>query len=153
MFEIRANVLRPVSEFIRLDLPTLDLPANATSFNSLNGIVSMDVAPTKKVHSWANKIRPSSMAGYSFSLKLLELAGLTMMAVFYYAGFWGHVIFVGLSVETRIISILRFFTFILRAGLFTFILRAGLFSFFLRAGRRFSATNRHAGATHNNVLL
>lgn len=84
------------------------------------------------------------MAGYSFSLKLLELAGLTMMAVFYYAGFWGHVIFVGLSVETRIISILRFFTFILRAGPFGFI---------LRAGRRFSATNGYTGATHNNVLL
>ena len=50
VLDIRANVLRPVSEFIRLDLPTLDLPANATSFNPLKGIVSIDVAPTTKVH-------------------------------------------------------------------------------------------------------
>jgi hypothetical protein len=56
-------------------------------------------------------------------------------------------------VETRIISILRFFTFILRAGPFSFILRAGPFGFILRAGRRFSATNGYTSATHNNVLL
>ena len=40
--EVRASALRPVSALIRLDLPTLERPANATSTPAIGGSVSIE---------------------------------------------------------------------------------------------------------------
>src|SRR5579859_3121241 len=62
VFDVRASVLRPVSALIRLDLPTLERPANATSGRPVGGIVSSFVEPLVKPHSAANSRRPRSIA-------------------------------------------------------------------------------------------
>src|SRR6201746_681760 len=46
--EVRASALRPVSALIRLDLPTLERPAKATSMPAIGGSVSIEGEAQKK---------------------------------------------------------------------------------------------------------
>src|SRR5215472_4831054 len=58
--EVRASALRLVSALIRLDLPTLERPANAISTPSAGGSVTYEPAAVRKRHSAANSLRPVS---------------------------------------------------------------------------------------------
>src|SRR5690348_14990997 len=58
--EVRASELRPVSALIRLDLPTLERPANAISMPRILGSDSSELAAVAKSHGCANKRRPAS---------------------------------------------------------------------------------------------
>src|SRR6476620_804337 len=60
--EVRASALRPVSALIRLDLPTLERPANATSMLAIGGSVSIDGEAQTNFHSPAKSFRPSSIS-------------------------------------------------------------------------------------------
>src|SRR5580704_918698 len=62
VFEVRANARRPVSALIRLDLPTLERPANAISGAPIGGTDSIDPAAEMKSHAPANNSRPASIS-------------------------------------------------------------------------------------------
>ena len=77
-FEARARYFWPTSPLIRLDLPTLERPAKATSGRSADGMVSIRTAPIMNETGWAKNTRavsicssvksaaPGSMTGGSF---------------------------------------------------------------------------------------
>src|SRR5580704_4515872 len=65
--EVRARALRPVSALIRLDLPTLERPANATSMLAIGGSVSIEGEAQTNCHSPANSLRPCSISFASVS--------------------------------------------------------------------------------------
>src|SRR5215471_12799418 len=60
--EVRASALRLVSALIRLDLPTLERPANAISTPAMAGSDSNDAAADRNRHSAANSLRPVSLS-------------------------------------------------------------------------------------------
>src|SRR5215470_16136640 len=60
--EVRASALRLVSALMRLDLPTLERPANAISTPAMAGSDSNDAAADRKRHSAANILRPVSLS-------------------------------------------------------------------------------------------
>src|SRR5580704_10065915 len=62
VFEVRASARRPVSALIRLDLPTLERPANAISGAPIGGTESSPPAAEIKSHAPANKRRPASIS-------------------------------------------------------------------------------------------
>src|ERR1700683_3961279 len=62
VFEVRANARRPVSALIRLDLPTLERPANAISGAPMGGTESSPPAAEIKSHAPANRRRPASIS-------------------------------------------------------------------------------------------
>src|SRR5689334_20056291 len=66
--EVRASALRPVSALIRLDLPTLERPAKATSTPDIGGSVSIEGEAQKNCHSPANSLRPCSISFASASV-------------------------------------------------------------------------------------
>src|ERR1700729_281093 len=72
--EVRASALRPVSALIRLDLPTLERPANATSMPAIGGKVSTDGEAQKNCQSPANILRPCSISFASVSAVMRELS-------------------------------------------------------------------------------
>src|SRR5664279_3154690 len=65
--EVRASALRPVSALIRLDLPTLERPANATSMPAIGGSVSIEGEAQKNCQSPANSFRACSIRSASGS--------------------------------------------------------------------------------------
>src|SRR5689334_8210114 len=65
--EVRASALRLVSALIRLDLPTLERPANATSMPAIGGSVSIEGEAHTNFHSPAKSFRPSSISFASMS--------------------------------------------------------------------------------------
>src|ERR1700730_6738733 len=65
--EVRASALRPVSALIRLDLPTLERPAKATSMPAIGGSVSVEGEAQKNCQSPANSFRPCSISFASMS--------------------------------------------------------------------------------------
>src|SRR5882724_6211740 len=60
--EVRASALRPVSALIRLDLPTLERPANAISMPRMAGNTASEPAAAMKRQSPANSLRPRSIS-------------------------------------------------------------------------------------------
>src|SRR5436305_3984999 len=66
--EVRASALRPVSALIRLDLPTLDRPANATSMPCIGGSVSIEGDAQMNCQSPAKSRRPCSISFASASV-------------------------------------------------------------------------------------
>src|SRR5215510_2334113 len=60
--EVRASALRPVSALIRLDLPTLERPANAISIPRIGGKTASEPAAAVKRQSPANSLRPRSIS-------------------------------------------------------------------------------------------
>src|ERR1700684_1888021 len=64
---VRASALRPVSALIRLDLPTLERPAKATSMPAIGGSVSIEGEAQKNCQSPANRFRPCSISFASMS--------------------------------------------------------------------------------------
>src|SRR5579862_2680774 len=60
VLEVRASALRPVSALMRLDLPTLERPANAISGAAIGGSEASELAAETKFHSPANSNRPAS---------------------------------------------------------------------------------------------
>src|SRR5882724_84411 len=71
--EVRASALRPVSALIRLDLPTLERPANATSMPAIGGSVSIEGEAQKNCQSPANNLRPCSIRSASISAVIRRL--------------------------------------------------------------------------------
>src|SRR3984893_17421252 len=67
VWEVRASALRPVSALIRLDLPTLERPANATPMPAIGGSVSLEGEAQKNCQSPANSFRPCSISFASMS--------------------------------------------------------------------------------------
>src|SRR3954469_1068682 len=79
--EVRASALRPVSALMRLDLPTLERPANATSRPCIGGNVSIEGAAQMNCQSPANSLRPCSISFESGSVlmqrfRFIVMAGL-----------------------------------------------------------------------------
>src|SRR5258706_2499652 len=72
--EVRASALRPVSALIRLDLPTLERPANATSMPAIGGSVSIEGEAQKNCQSPANSFRPCSISFASVSAVMRRLS-------------------------------------------------------------------------------
>src|SRR5437868_11977239 len=72
--EVRASALRPVSALIRLDLPTLERPANATSTPAIGGRVSIEGEAQTNCHSPAKSFRPSSISFASVSAVMRRLS-------------------------------------------------------------------------------
>src|SRR6187399_977520 len=72
--EVRASPLRPVSALIRLDLPTLERPANATSMLAIGGRVSIEGEAQTNCHSPAKSFRPSSISFASGSSVMRRLS-------------------------------------------------------------------------------
>ena len=60
VFEVRASAFWPVMALSRLDLPTLDLPANATSGLSGGGRASTSTTPSRNSHPRANSHLPAA---------------------------------------------------------------------------------------------
>src|SRR6516165_1652020 len=60
--EMRASARREVSALIRLDLPTLERPANAISTPRITGSAAAVPAAAAKRHSAANSLRPASIS-------------------------------------------------------------------------------------------
>src|ERR1700749_4083005 len=60
--EVRASALRLVSALIRLDLPTLERPANAISTPAIDGNDAKDPAADRNRHSAAKSLRPVSLS-------------------------------------------------------------------------------------------
>src|SRR6187200_2297454 len=71
--EVRASALRPVSALIRLDLPTLERPANATSMPAIGGRVSIEGEAQMNCQSPANSFLPSSISFASVSSVMRRL--------------------------------------------------------------------------------
>jgi hypothetical protein len=74
VWEVRASALRPVSALIRLDLPTLERPANATSMPAIGGSVSIEGEAQKNCQSPANNLRPRSIRSASVSAVIRRLS-------------------------------------------------------------------------------
>src|SRR5215211_1915788 len=66
--EVRARLWRPVSALMRLDLPTLERPANAISIGPTGGNAGCDPAAATKCQSAANSFRPASISSVLKSL-------------------------------------------------------------------------------------
>src|ERR1700722_5289952 len=62
VFEVRAGALRLVSALIRLDLPTLERPANAISMPVAGGSDSKEAAADMNSHCAAKSLRPVSVS-------------------------------------------------------------------------------------------
>src|SRR3954469_4286046 len=62
VLEVRASACRPVSALIRLDLPTLERPANAISTPRIAGSEVSDPAAVENCQSAANSFRPASIS-------------------------------------------------------------------------------------------
>src|SRR6516164_5377317 len=62
VLEVRANPLRLVSALIRLDLPTLERPAKASSKPFIAGSEAGVAAAAAKRHSLANSLRPAPIS-------------------------------------------------------------------------------------------
>src|SRR5450631_4532347 len=77
VWEVRASALRPVSALIRLDLPTLERPANATSMPAIGGSVSIEGEAQKNCQSPANSFRPCSISFASMSAVIALLLAMT----------------------------------------------------------------------------
>src|SRR5882672_7131515 len=60
--ETRASALRPASALIRLDLPTLERPANAISMPRIGGSDADELAAETNCQSPANSFRPASIS-------------------------------------------------------------------------------------------
>src|SRR3974390_2605990 len=60
--EMRASALRPVSALTRLDLPTLERPANAISTPRIGGNDAGVAAAATNCQSLANSRRPASIS-------------------------------------------------------------------------------------------
>src|SRR5713226_8850850 len=71
--EVRASALRPVSALIRLDLPTLERPAKATSMPASGGRVSIEGEAQMNCQSPANSFRPCSISFASGSVVMRRL--------------------------------------------------------------------------------
>src|SRR5213080_2580338 len=71
--EVRASALRPVSALIRLDLPTLERPANATSMPAIGGSASIEGEAQKNCQSPANSFRPCSINFASMAVVMRRL--------------------------------------------------------------------------------
>src|SRR5438093_996993 len=78
--EVRASALRPVSALIRLDLPTLERPAKATSTPAIGGSVSIEGEAQTNFQSPAKSFRPSSMSFASVSAVMRRSFPLVVMA-------------------------------------------------------------------------
>src|SRR5258707_13782748 len=76
--EVRASALRQVSALIRLDLPTLERPAKATSMPAISGRVSLEDEAQKNCQSPATSLRPRSIhfASGSAAIGRLSASGL-----------------------------------------------------------------------------
>src|ERR1700712_3486900 len=72
--DVRASALRPVSALIRLDLPTLDRPAKATSMPAIGGNVSIEGDAQMNCQSPAKSLRPCSISFASVSAFLRRLS-------------------------------------------------------------------------------
>src|SRR5580698_8558409 len=72
VLEVRANALRPVNALMRLDLPTLDRPANAISGAAIAGSDLSELAAERKSHSPANSRRPMSSSVLENSPSILR---------------------------------------------------------------------------------
>src|SRR3954470_24736080 len=72
--DVRARALRPVSALMRLDLPTLERPANATSMPAIGGNVSIEGDAQMNFHSPANIRRPCSISFASGSSVMRSLS-------------------------------------------------------------------------------
>src|SRR5271168_4530022 len=72
VLEVRAKALRPVSALMRLDLPTLDRPANAISGAAIPGSDLSELAAVAKFHSPANSRRPMSSSVLENSPSMLR---------------------------------------------------------------------------------
>src|SRR3974377_142622 len=75
--EMRASALRPVSALIKLDLPTLERPANAISAPRIGGSDTAEAAATTKRQSLENNLRPASISSrvnLSITVKKNEIA-------------------------------------------------------------------------------
>src|SRR2546430_5060503 len=70
--EVRARLLRPVSALMRLDLPTLERPANATSMLAIGGSVSIEGEAQKNCQSPANNFRPCSITSASMAAVIAQ---------------------------------------------------------------------------------
>src|SRR5258707_8580321 len=75
VFEVRANARRPVSALIRLDLPTLERPANAISGALIGGTESSEPAAEIKSHAPANRRRPASISAVENSPMMFGFTG------------------------------------------------------------------------------
>src|SRR5437879_981801 len=60
--EVRARARRPVRALIRLDLPTLERPANAISTPRIGGSAAAEPAAKTNCQSPANSLRPASIS-------------------------------------------------------------------------------------------
>src|SRR3569832_942103 len=60
--EVRASAWRPVSALIRLDLPTLERPANAISVPRIGGSEATEPEAATKSQAPPNRRRPSSIS-------------------------------------------------------------------------------------------
>src|SRR2546423_6806173 len=74
VWEVRASALRPVSALIRLDLPTLERPAKATSMAAIGGSDSIEGDAQKNCQSPANSLRPCSIRSASGSAVMRRLS-------------------------------------------------------------------------------
>src|SRR6202035_1924498 len=73
VFEVRASARRPVSALIRLDLPTLERPANAISGAPIGGTESSPPPAEMKTHAPANRRRPASISAAEKSAMMSAL--------------------------------------------------------------------------------
>src|SRR5580704_6791448 len=73
VFEVRASARRPVSALIRLDLPTLERPANAISGALIGGTESSPPAAEIKSHAPANNSRPALISAVEKSAMVSAL--------------------------------------------------------------------------------
>src|SRR3546814_4433860 len=74
VLEVRARVLRPVNAFSRLDLPTLDRPAKATSVPPPScGRSFSSAAETRKSQGPAKRSRPASRRSEEHTSELQSL--------------------------------------------------------------------------------
>src|SRR5215208_4948578 len=84
VWEVRARALRPVRALIRLDLPTFERPASATSIPSAGGRTGSDPAAATKSHRPAKSRRPASTmsagAGSSVIASALRLRRLGLQS-------------------------------------------------------------------------
>src|SRR5262245_35584495 len=80
VLDVRARTRRPVSALIRLDLPTLERPANATSTPSIGGNEAIDPAAALNCHSPANNLRPMSLMRGLRQLEVLQTVTLRRSA-------------------------------------------------------------------------
>src|SRR3954451_8540308 len=72
--EVRASALRPVSALMRLDLPTLERPANATSMPAIGGKVSIEGEAQTNCQWPAKSFRPCSISFASMSVVMRRLS-------------------------------------------------------------------------------